>query len=92
MLSSDLLEPIHVPNGAWEVITIDFICGVPRSEGKDVIMVIIDKPIKYCHLLTLSHPSKAITVAKLFLNTVYKLYRLLAKIIIDRDPIFTSVF
>jgi hypothetical protein len=29
-----LLEPIPVPEAAWEVITTDFICGLPKSEGK----------------------------------------------------------
>jgi hypothetical protein len=78
-------------NGAWELITMDFICGLSRSEGVDVIMVIIDKLIKYCHLIALSHPFKA-TVAEKFLNIVYKLHGLPLRIITDRDPIFTSVF
>jgi DMSO/TMAO reductase YedYZ molybdopterin-dependent catalytic subunit len=69
----------------------DFICGLSRSEGVDVIMVIIDKLTKYCHLIALSHPFKA-TVAEKFLNTLYKLHGLPLRIITDRDPIFTSVF
>jgi Integrase zinc binding domain len=38
-----LLEPIHIPDNALEVITMDFITGLPKSGGKDVLMVIIDK-------------------------------------------------
>jgi hypothetical protein len=57
-----------------------------------VILVIIDKFIKYCHLLALSHPFKASKVAELFLETVYKLHGLPHRIITDRDPIFTSYF
>jgi IS30 family transposase len=86
------LEPIPVPTGAWEVITMDFICGMPMSEGKNVILVVIDKFTKYYHLLALAHPFKASTVADLFLNIVYKLHGLPHKIIIDRDPLFTSHF
>jgi Integrase zinc binding domain len=33
-----LLEPISIPEGAWELITMDFISRLPKSEGKDVIM------------------------------------------------------
>jgi hypothetical protein len=70
----------------------DFVAGLPRSEGKDVLMVIMDKLTKYCHLLTLSHPFKAAEVAQLFLDNVYKLHGLPTKIITDRDPLFTSNF
>jgi hypothetical protein len=55
-----------------------------------VLLVIIDKFIKYCHLITLAHPFKAKNVAQEFLDTVYKLHGLPSKIITDRDPLFTS--
>jgi Integrase core domain len=90
--SQGLLEPIPILEGAWEVITMDFIGGLPKSEGKDVIMVIIDKLTKYYYLLSLSHPFKAVTVVEAFLETIYKLHGLPQGIITDRDPIFTSHF
>jgi hypothetical protein len=55
-------------------------------------MVVIDKFIKYCHLIGLSHPFSAATVADSFLNTVHKLHGVPAKIITDRDLIFISNF
>jgi hypothetical protein len=82
--SPGLLEPIPILEGAWEVITMDFVGGLPKSEGKDVIMVIIDKLTKYYYLLSLSHPFKAVTI--------YKLHGLPQRIITNRDPIFTSHF
>jgi Integrase zinc binding domain/Integrase core domain len=92
VLSPGLLEPILVPDKAWEVIIMDFLTGLPKSYGKDVLMVIIDKFTKYCHLVTLKHPFKASEIAQVFLDCVYKLHGLLVKIITDRDPVFTSVF
>jgi Integrase zinc binding domain len=88
LLSPGLLEPIEIPEGAWKVLTMDFVCGLPKSEGKEVILVIIDKFTKYCHLVALSHPFTTSFVAEQFLNTVYKLHGLPEKIITDRDPIF----
>ena len=41
----------------------DFITGLPKSEGKSVIMVIVDRLTKYAHFCALSHPFKASTVA-----------------------------
>jgi hypothetical protein len=70
----------------------DFVTDLPKSTGKDVLMVIIDKFIKYYHLVTSSHSFKASQVAQVFLDTVYKLHSLLVKIITDRDPVFISVF
>jgi hypothetical protein len=87
-----LLEPISIPKGAWEVITMDFISGLPKNEDKDVIMVVIDKLTKYCHLIALSHPFSATTVAERFLETVHKLHGLPVRIITNKDPIFTNNF
>jgi Integrase core domain/Chromo (CHRromatin Organisation MOdifier) domain len=87
-----LLQPIPIPEGPWSVLSMNFICGLPRSSGKDVLLVIIDKFTKYCHLIPLSHPFKAIDVAQYFLDNIYKLHGLPSKIITDRDPLFTSNF
>jgi Integrase zinc binding domain/Integrase core domain len=88
----DLLDPITIPEGAWQVITMDFISRLSRSEGKEVIMVIIDKFTKFCHFIPLSHPYTFTEVARAFLENIYKLHGLPIKIVTDRDPIFTSLF
>ncbi|KAJ3704209.1 hypothetical protein LUZ61_007914 [Rhynchospora tenuis] len=87
-----LLQPLPIPEQAWTSISMDFISGLPKSEGKEVIFVIVDRLTKYAHFLSLSHPYKASTVAQLFLDTVYKLHGLPVNIISDRDPLFTSNF
>ncbi|KAL0408452.1 UNVERIFIED_CONTAM: Transposon Ty3-G Gag-Pol polyprotein [Sesamum radiatum] len=70
----------------------DFVEGLPNSEGKNSILVVVDRFTKYAHFLGLSHPYSAETVARLFLNNVYKLYGLSLNIVTDRDKIFTSQF
>ncbi|KAL0449608.1 UNVERIFIED_CONTAM: Retrovirus-related Pol polyprotein from transposon.6 [Sesamum latifolium] len=47
---------------------------------------------KYAHFLGLSLPYSAETVARLFLDNVYKLHGLPLNIVTDRDKIFTSQF
>lgn len=59
-----LLQPIPIPNQAWEVITMDFIEGLPKSEGKDTILVVVDKITKGCYLIALTHPFTATQVAQ----------------------------
>jgi Integrase core domain len=70
----------------------DFIGELPKGEGKDVILVIIDKLTKYCQLLALSHLFRAAKVADVVLETIYRLHGLPQRIITDKDSIFTSNF
>ena len=70
----------------------DFITALPKSEGKRVIMVVVDRVTKYAHFCALSHPFKASTVATTFMETIQKLHGSAKIIISDRDPIFTRNF
>ncbi|KAL8135097.1 hypothetical protein AgCh_009933 [Apium graveolens] len=90
--SPGLLKPIPIPDSAWEVISMDFVEGLPRSKGKDTILVVIDGLTKYCHLITLTHPYSALNVAQEVLNQVIKLHGVPFTIITDRDTIFMSSF
>ena len=53
-----LLQPLSIPSQCWEEISMDFITGLPKSEGRSVIMVVVDRLTKYAHLCKLSHPFK----------------------------------
>ncbi len=70
----------------------DFITGLPKSEGKSVIMVVVDRLTKYAHFCALSHPFKANTVSTAFMETIQKLHGNPKIIVSDRDPIFTGNF
>ena len=74
----------------WEDISMDFITGLPKSQGKSVIMVVVDRLTKYAHFCALSHPFKVSTVATEFMETLQKLHGNPKIIVSDRDPIFTG--
>ena len=70
----------------------DFITGLPKSEGKSVIMVVVDRLTKYAHFCALSHTFKASTFATTFMDTIQKLHGNPNVIVSNRDPIFTGNF
>ena len=84
-----LLQPLSIPSQRWEEVSIDFITGLPKSEGKSVIMVVVDRLSKYAHFCELSHPFKASTVSTSFMETIQKRHRKPKIIVSDRDLTFT---
>jgi hypothetical protein len=48
----------------------DFIIGIPKSEGRNSITVVVDRLMKYAHFLSLAHPFKSIIVPITFMETI----------------------
>ena len=70
----------------------DFITGLPKSEGKSVIMVVVDRLTKYAHFCALSNPFKVSTISTAFMETIQKLHGNPTIIVSDRDPISLEIF
>lgn len=92
MSSLGLLQPLPKPQGIFfPDITMDFIEGLPKSNGSSVIFVVVDRMIKYAHFMPFYHPYNAATVARAFLDNVYKLHDFPSSILSDRDVVFVRL-
>lgn len=87
-----LLQPIPIPNGVWEDLSMDFVTHLPSSHGFTAILVVVDRFTKGVHLRALPTQFTAFKVASLFMDMVCKLHGFPRSIISDRDPVFISSF
>jgi len=69
---------------------LDFITDLPKSEGYDTILVVIDRLIKMSHFIPWSKDLDAQQFANLFLKEIVRLDRLPHDIITKRGTLFTS--
>jgi hypothetical protein len=72
--SPGILQPLAIPSQCLDEVSMDFITGLLKYEGKSVIMVIIYRLAKYAHFFSLSHLLKASTISTAFMETVQKIH------------------
>ncbi|GKC74520.1 putative retroelement pol polyprotein, partial [Tanacetum coccineum] len=87
-----LLQPLNLPEQIWEELSMDFIDGLPKSEGYSVIMVVVDRLSKSAHFIPLKHPYTAASVAVEFIRGIVRLHGIPKSIVSDRDRVFISHF
>lgn len=68
------LQLLSIPCQVWDDVTMDFFEGLPSSNGKNAILVVVDRLSKSAHFLSLAHPFIAKIVAKKFVDGVVKLH------------------
>eukprot|EP00253_Pinus_taeda_P012331 PITA_12331 len=88
-----LLQPLPIPEWKWEIISMDFITGLPKTKrNNDSIMVVVDKLSKATHFIPVQSTYRAVQIAHVFMQNVFRLHGLPKTIISDRDVKFTSAF
>ncbi|GJP50048.1 hypothetical protein CLOM_g9197, partial [Closterium sp. NIES-68] len=88
-----LLQPLPVPEQPWQVVSLDFIIGLPpTSSGHDAILVVIDKFSKMGHFIPTHTTARTEETAQLFVRHIISQHGIPTTLISDRDPKFTSKF
>ena len=72
-----LLKPFPIPKWKWEVISMDFITGLPMTwRQHDSIMVVVENLTKETHFIPVKSKHKTNDIAKIFMKEIFKLHGL----------------
>ena len=86
-----LLQPLEIPMWKWEMISMDFVTGLPpASGGYDSIWVIVDRLTKSAHFLPVKTTYSAEKLAQVYQDNIIRLHGTPISIVSDRDPKFVS--
>lgn len=87
-----LLQPLPIPEGKWESISMDFTTGLPTVRGNDCIYIVVDRLTKFAHFFAIPTRYTTTHVAELFFREVFRLHWLPKNIVSDRDSRFMGGF
>lgn len=73
IMTPGLLHSLNIPNQKWEEISMDFIEGLSMWDGKDKIIVVVDKLTKYAHFIGVRKSDSEEEIAKIFSKNIYKI-------------------
>ena len=86
------LHLLEIPQGPWQEISINIIGPLPKSNGKDAIIVIVDRFTKMVRFKATIMNISLKEIARIYRNKIWKLYRILKKILSNRELQFASRF
>ena len=70
-----LLQPLPVPEGKWDQVSMDFIDGLPRTrKGNDNICVIVDRFTKTAHFIPVKSTRTAQSLAQIYYKEIVRLH------------------
>ena len=87
-----LLQPLPVPKRPWSHLSLDFVTGLPPSDGNTVILTIVDRFSKMAHFVPLPKLPSAKETALVVMDKVFRIHGLPKDVVSDRGPQFASSF
>ena len=70
------LRPLPVPDRPWSHVALDFVTGLPPSQGMTTVLTIVDRFSKMAHFIPLPKLPDARETAEIVLQHVFRLHGL----------------
>uniref|UniRef100_A0A673AT68 Gypsy retrotransposon integrase-like protein 1 n=1 Tax=Sphaeramia orbicularis TaxID=375764 RepID=A0A673AT68_9TELE len=86
------LHPLPVPSRPWSNVSLDFVTGLPLSDGNTTLLTIVDRFSKMAHFVPLPKLPSAKETAEAMLYHVCRLHGFPRDIVSDRGPQFVARF
>jgi len=85
-----LLQPLPVPETAFESIAMDFVMDLPKCNGYDAVWTITDRLTKLVHFIPVRKDIGSKELADLFMEKVFCSHGMPRSIVSDRDGRFLN--
>ena len=86
------LHLLEILQGPWQEISIDIVGPLLKLNGKDTIVVIVNRFTKIIWLKATTTNISSEEIAKIYQDEIWKLHGVPRKILSDRGPQFVSRF
>lgn len=87
-----LLNPLSIPEGPWKSVSLDYIVELPKSDGYNAILVMVDRFTKMAYFAPTTTNCTASETAKLLFDHVMTKHSVPKELVTDRGPQFTSSY
>ena len=88
-----LLHTLPIPEWKWEVVTMDFIIKLLRTnKHHDSIMEMVDKLTKAAHFILVNLTHKETDIVDIYMREIVRLHGIPKTIVSDRNPKFRLNF
>uniref|UniRef100_A0A3B3INX7 Gypsy retrotransposon integrase-like protein 1 n=1 Tax=Oryzias latipes TaxID=8090 RepID=A0A3B3INX7_ORYLA len=87
-----LLLPLPIPQRPWSEISVDFVTGLPESQGNTVVLTVVDRFSKMTKFFALPKLPTAKQTAELLTTHLFKDFGFPQSILSDRGPQFVAQF
>jgi len=84
-----LLHPLELACNPWTHISTNFITDLPESEGATIILVVVERFTEMAHFVLIKRKDSP-TVARAYLENVWKYHGFPEDVVSDRDATFTG--
>ena len=82
---------MDIPEWKWDLVSIDFMLGLPVTQRKNnVILVIVDRITKTVHFIAMRNTWTIDQLARAYLEEIVRLNGISSSIVSDRDTRFQS--